>query len=278
VNSSRAALALRDKSYLRVNGARLYYEDSGGNGPPVVFSHGLLWNTHLYDPQVAALVGDHRCIAYDHRGQGRSGDTAMPSIDLDTLTGDAVALIDALGAGPCHFVGLSMGGYVGMRLAARHPELVRSLSLLATDAFVEDVAKVARYRVLNAVAKVGALNLTAPAVMPILFGKTFLQDPARAEERRIWRSRLLGNRRSVHRAVRGVLERQAVDHEIVRIVAPTQVIRGSEDAAIKRRRAKATAAAIPGARFVEVPRGGHTLTIEAPGAVNRLLRQFIDAN
>ncbi len=278
MSGARAALALRDESYLRVNGARLYYEDSGGDGPAVVFSHGLLWNTHLFDPQVSALVGTHRCIAYDHRGQGRSEDDPSNAIDMDTLTRDAAALIDALGAGPCHFVGLSMGGYVGMRLAARHPDLIRSLTLLCTDAFAEDPAKIAKYRALNLVARMGGLRFTAPSVMPILFGSTFLADATRAPERRIWRDRLLANRRSIHRAVRGVIEREPVGVEIGRITAPTLVVRGTEDAAIGRARARATAAAVRGARFEEVAQGGHTLTIEAPGQVNRLLHGFIDAN
>ena len=59
---------------IRANGTALYYEDTGGTSVPVVFSHGLLWDTKLFAPQIAVLRDRYRCIAYDHRGQGRSAD------------------------------------------------------------------------------------------------------------------------------------------------------------------------------------------------------------
>ncbi|HET9451382.1 MAG TPA: alpha/beta hydrolase, partial [Aggregicoccus sp.] len=100
---------------LSVNGTQLYYEDSGGEGEPVVFSHGLLWSSQLFAPQVQALRARYRCIAYDHRGQGRSAKPPGRSVDIETVYEDAVALIETLGVASCHFVGLSMGGFVGMR-------------------------------------------------------------------------------------------------------------------------------------------------------------------
>ena len=54
---------------VQVNGTTLYYEDTGGDGPPIVFSHGLLWNTNLFASQIAVLKKRFRCVAYDHRGE-----------------------------------------------------------------------------------------------------------------------------------------------------------------------------------------------------------------
>ena len=118
--------------FLDVNGTRLYYEDTGGSGEPIVFSHGLLWSGRMFDKQVAALKDRYRCITYDHRGQGQSDVWKVDAVDMETVYADAVGLIEKLGVGPCHFVGLSMGGFTGMRLAARRPDLLRSLSLLET--------------------------------------------------------------------------------------------------------------------------------------------------
>ena len=112
---------------LRVNGTELYYEDTGGRGPAILFSHGLFWDTSLFAPQIAALKSQYRCIAYDHRGQGRSAESDLRAIDMDTLFADAVALIEALDLKPVHVCGLSMGGFIAMRLGARRPDLVRSL-------------------------------------------------------------------------------------------------------------------------------------------------------
>ncbi len=102
-----------------VNDTRLYIEDTGGPGAPVLFSHGLLYSCRMWDAQVPSLRGRFRCISFDHRGQGQSAVTAG-DYDMDRLAEDAAALIGGLGVQPVHFVGHSMGAMVGMRVAARH--------------------------------------------------------------------------------------------------------------------------------------------------------------
>src|SRR5215470_17977675 len=119
---------------IRVNGAELYYEDTGGQSKgTIIFAHGFLFSCRMFDGQVGALKDRYRCIAYDFRGQGQSEVTA-DGYDMETLYEDATALIEALNAAPCHFVGLSMGGFIGLRLAARRPALIRSLTLMNTGA------------------------------------------------------------------------------------------------------------------------------------------------
>jgi pimeloyl-ACP methyl ester carboxylesterase len=128
-----------------VNNTRLYYETHGDGRETIVFSHGLLMNAGMFSAQVRALKQGYRCITYDHRGQGRS---AVPDsgYDIDNVTRDAASLIRSLGAWPCHFVGLSMGGFVGMRLAIHHPELLSSLTLMETSADPEPRETVGPYR------------------------------------------------------------------------------------------------------------------------------------
>jgi len=86
----------------------------------------------MFAAQVAEFSKQYRVIAYDHRGQGNS--EVKGPYDMDTVALDAVELIRSLVGGPVHFIGLSMGGFVGIRLAARHPELIKSLALLETCA------------------------------------------------------------------------------------------------------------------------------------------------
>lgn len=254
---------------------RLHVEDSGGHGPPVLFAHGLLWDTRLFAPQVAALRDRHRCIAWDHRGQGRSEVTA-DGYDMDTLADDAAALIERLGVAPVHFVGLSMGGFVGLRLAIRRPELLRSLVLIDTSAEPEARAKVPRYRMLNFVARWFGFGPVVDRVMPILFGPSFLGDPARAAERAEYRARLLAlDRIGTPRAVRGVIERAGVADQLHRIRTPTLVLVGEEDGATPPERAEALAIGIAGAQLVRIPGAGHTSTLEQPAAVNAALAGFL---
>ncbi|NOK33852.1 alpha/beta fold hydrolase [Corallococcus exercitus] len=258
-----------------VNGTRLYYEDTEGPGDVVVFSHGLLWSTRLFDPQVEALRGRFRCIAYDHRGQGQSDVPPESVIDMETVYADAVAFLESLRVGPVHFVGLSMGGFVGMRLAARRPDLLRSLVLLETSADPEPPANVPRYTALNLVARyVGLAPVTAP-VMRIMFGASFLTDPGRSEERALWRARLKGNRRDIYRAVNGVIKRKPIADELPRIRTPTLVIVGEEDRATVPAKAERIHSLIPGSTLVRLSRGGHSSSVEEPALVNAELAPFL---
>lgn len=255
----------------------LHVEDSGGSGPPVLFAHGLLWDTRLYAPQIAALRGRYRCIAWDHRGQGRSPVT-RDGYDMDTLTADAVALIARLRVAPVHFVGLSMGGFVGLRLAIRHPELLRSLVLIDTSADPEPAARRLQYRMLNLIARQFGIGAVVDRVMPILFSASFLADPARTDERAEYRRRLLGNDRvGITRAVTGVIARAGVAAELGRIRTPTLVLVGAEDVATPPAKARALHAGITGSRLVVVPAAGHTSTLENPAFVSAVLAEFLDA-
>jgi pimeloyl-ACP methyl ester carboxylesterase len=259
---------------IRVNGVDLHYDSTGAGPETVVFSHGLLFSGEMFREQVAHLADRYRVVTYDHRGQGRSEVTAS-GYGMDDLTRDASALVEALGVAPCHFAGLSMGGFVAMRLAARRPELLRSCILMDTTADPEAAENVARYRRLNLALRLLGARLVAPRVMPIMFGRTFLTDPARSRARQEWQGRLGAIRRSVHRAVTGVVERKGIQDELERIRLPTLVLVGEEDVATPPWMAERIGKAIPGSRTVRIPRAGHSSTVENPGAVNAALDTFL---
>jgi 3-oxoadipate enol-lactonase len=259
---------------IRVNGVELHFESTGSGPEAIVLSHGLLLSGEMFHEQVQHLADHYRVVTYDHRGQGRSEVTAA-GYGMDNLALDASALVEALGVAPCHFVGLSMGGFVGMRLAARRPELLRSCILLETGADPEAEENVPRYRRLSLALRLLGARLVAPQVMPILFGRTFLSDPARSELRQKWQGRLRALRRSVHRAIKGVIEREGIFDELGRISVPTLVLVGDEDVATPPWMAERICAAIPGSRLVRIPRSGHSSTIENPEAVNAAIDEFL---
>jgi pimeloyl-ACP methyl ester carboxylesterase len=260
---------------IRINGVELWYEDTGGSGSPILFSHGLLLSARQFDPQVTVLRDSYRCIAYDHRGQGRSAPSKLRSIDIETLTADAIALIEALGLAPVHFCGHSMGGFIGMRLAARHPELIRSLMLLDTSADPEPPENVPRFRRMSWIARYLGTWLVIDPTMKLMFGHTALADPARAAERRAWRLALQANRRTIWRAVNGVIERRGIANELSTIKVPTLILVGEEDLAAIPAEAQAIHEAIYGSRLVTIPAAGHITTWEQPLAVNVALAAFL---
>jgi pimeloyl-ACP methyl ester carboxylesterase len=260
---------------LHVNGVELYYENRGSGAESVVFAHGLLCNVRLFDQQVAALLDRYRCIAFDFRGHGQSAVT-WSGYDMDTLTEDTAGLIRELGAGPCHFLGLSMGGFIGMRLAIRYPELVRSLMLLSTSADEEPPENLFGYKLMAFIARWISMRLVGGRLKDIMFGKKFQTDPARAAEREEWRQRFLSNSRvGASRAAKGVFSRAPVYDEIGSIRVPTLVMVGDEDVATPPLKAQRIHERIAGSRLVVIPGSGHTVTVEEPAAVNTALMEFL---
>jgi pimeloyl-ACP methyl ester carboxylesterase len=259
-----------------VDGMSLYYEDTGpgSTGETIVFSHGLLWGTELFAPQIAALRGRYRCIAWDHRGQGKSGADHRECISMELVWQDAVRLIEAKVGGPVHFCGLSMGGFVAMRMGARRPDLVRSLLLLETSSDPEPTDNIGRYRMLAKVTRMLGPKLIKNKVAPIMMGKAIFADPARKAELAGF-VELMSRRRDIWRAVNGVIDRAGIHHELARITAPTLVVVGEEDIATPRAKAEQIAGAIAGARLVVVPRAGHSSTVEEPALVTAAIEQFL---
>jgi 3-oxoadipate enol-lactonase len=261
---------------ITINGCQLHYEDTGSGTETIVFAHGLLWSGRMFDAQVAALSDRYRCVTFDFRGQGQSEVTAS-GYDMDSLTLDAAALIEKLALAPCHFLGLSMGGFVGMRLAARRPELVRSLVLMETSAEPEPPENIPRYRTLSWVARWLSMRLVAGKVMPIMFGQKFLKDPSRSTEREKWEQHLMANNKiGTARATEGVITRLPVEKEILAIRVRTLVICGDQDVATPLPKAERIRALIPDSRLVIIPGAGHSSSIEEPEAVNVALREFLE--
>src|SRR5438067_12802881 len=124
---------------------------------------------------------------------------------MDPLARDGEQIVERLAAGPCHFVGLSMGGFIGMRLAARRPELLRSLALLDTAADPEPLLNRPKYAAMAAMSRLVGFGPFVSQVERIMFGKSFLADPSRETMRRDPPAEPLGNERTrPARAVGGV--------------------------------------------------------------------------
>lgn len=262
--------------FLTVNGARLYYEEQGSGPETIVFFHSLLFNLRMFDAQSDVLAERYRCVAFDWRGHGRS-EVTEGGYDMNTLTADTVALISELDCTPCHYVGFSTGGFVGLRLGIRHPELLRSLILVDTSADPEPEENLPRYRLLNLVARWIGLWAVAGRVMPIMFSDHFLSDPDRAALRREWRQHFLENDRvGATRAVKGVMSRNGVVEHLGAIDVPTLILVGENDVATAPEKSERMHAGIAGSELAVIPRAGHMSPVEEPEAVTAAIEAFLD--
>lgn len=263
-----------------VNGIQLNITDSGapaGNpgAPVLVLGHGLLFSTTMWRHQVEVLKSSYRCVAVDWRGQGGTPPPA-DGFDMDTLYADLVALIEYLDVGPVHYAGLSMGAFVGQRLAARRPDLVRSLILIDTSAGAEDPEKIRKYRLLATAFGLLGFRPLVGQVAPIMFSPAFLLTDRGGATVATWAAELTTqDRKGVKRAIRGVVDRAPIDEEIRSVTAPTLVIVGSEDAATPVAKAERIAAAIAGSRLDVLAGVGHVSALEDPARINALMTDFL---
>ena len=258
--------------FANINNAQIYYEIHGEGKEVLFFSHGLLWSTKLFHKQVSHFKNNYRCILYDHRGQGKSAVTKT-GYDMDTLTLDAVALIKKLELPPVHFIGLSMGGFVGMRMAARHSSLLRSLTLMETSA-EEEVFK-GKYKLLTSIVKLFGVKVVTNKVMPIMFGDHFLNDPNRKNEKKEWIIELQKNKKSIVKAVEGVINREAILPGLKNIDMPTLIMVGDQDKATPPAKAITINENIKNSTLHIIRNAGHSSAVEEAEQVNHLLEKFL---
>lgn len=257
-----------------INGASLSYEEYGAGSETIFFAHGLLWNRHIFDSQIDELKDRYRCIAFDFRGQGESA-VADSGYDMDTLVEDIFELIQSFKCTSCHYVGLSMGGIVGMRLAIKHPDLVKSLVLIGTSADPEPEKNIARYKRLNFIARWFGLRPVTNQVMSIMFGEKFLRDAKKDKIKLKWRQVLINNNRiGVSRAVTGVINRQGIIEQLDKIASPTLIMVGDQDVATIPHKSERMKASIKNSKLLIIQGAGHTASVEEPQAINAALQNF----
>jgi len=249
----------------------LHHEWAGPAGAPVVvLSHSLGTSLALWDPQVPALAARFRVLRYDTRGHGRTAPTAGP-FGVADLGRDVLRLLDAQGVDRCHFCGLSIGGLVGLWLGAHAPERLDRLALCNTATRIGTADSwAARIRG----AREQGMKAMAPSVMERWFSAAFrATDPdVVARARALFESTSPEGFVGCAMAIRDADER--ADAAAIRL--PTLVISGSEDPATPPAEGRAIAAAIPGARFVELP-AAHLSNLEAPHEFNAALLGFLNS-
>ena len=260
---------------IRVNQVDLYYHDIGSGPETIVFSHGYLMDHTMFAGQYDSLKSEYRIIAYDHRGHGRS-EPVTEGYEMENLYRDAESLIEALDLGPAIFVGMSTGGFIGLRLAIRRPDLIKALVLMDTSAEPEPPDNLSQYNLLLNAVRFTGWRLVIGRVMPILFHQTFLKDPARQAEVKRWREIVTGHHKpSVIAFGRGIFAREGVTDQLSEIVMPTAVIVGEQDVATTPEKAQTIADGIVNAQLFTIPDAGHSAAVEQPTAVLRAMRQFL---
>jgi 3-oxoadipate enol-lactonase len=247
-----------------------------GRGPLVVLSHALGCDLRMWDGVAALLKSRCTVLRYDHRGHGRSEAPPGP-YSLDMLADDAAGVIGEQAAEPVHFVGLSLGGMAAQALAARHPALLKSITI-ANSASWYDAADRALWQARIDTVLARGLAAIADGAMQRWFTPEFRADEAGGGAARVAALRE-GLEKTDAAAYAASCEAvAAIDFRASnsRIRCPALVIAGARDEAAPVAMSQAIAASIRGAQLRTLP-AAHLSAVEQPEAFARLLQGFWDS-
>jgi len=254
-----------------VNDTPIRYEDGGGDGPVILFSHGFLMDHTMFDEQVAAFSGDYRCIRWDERGFGDTPATG-PFTYWDSAD-DAVAVLDACGVDQAVFVGMSQGGFLSIRAALAHPDRVKALVLIDSCADTDDAETIEGYHGMLAGFTSGdpaTVQAVAEGVSGLILG-----DEKLAAE---WIPRWISHLDQSDLTVSGeaLLSRDDVQSRAGEITCPVLAIHGGDDQAITVDRAQKFVDAVADGRGVVVVDGAaHAPNMTHPKIVNEAILSLL---
>ena len=248
-----------------IAGARM----SGRTGPAIVFVHGVGSTAAIWDYQLRMFGERYRCFAVELRGNGASKPEPPPeSIARTGFAEDVLTVADAAGVDRFHFVGCSLGGVVGLEVAARAPGRLLSLTLVGSFAAYDDGALYAE-SVIETVRAAGTMERfaqerVAKLGMPpgIRTNETIAQMACKSVD-----SYIASTRATWTGDYRQMLGGLAI---------PVLVVHGERDAVAPARYSRAMTQAIPGARMEVLNGAGHVANADAPDAFNRVLQSFLE--
>ena len=257
----------------QINNISMAYDDSGGDGDPVLWVHGFPLNRTFWKGQVEALSADARHIVPDLRGFGES-DVPSGNYTMDLYANDLRALMDHLNVGRAVIASLSMGGYVALAFARQFPDRLRGLILADTRA-AADTAEAAKGRRDNAdrVLSEGPVPVLESMIDKLTSPDTASQKPEVVETLRGMLA--ASDPQGIAGALRAMAERPDSTPGLSRIEVPCLVIVGAEDVITPPKDSRFLAEQIPGAQLVEISGAGHVPNLEQPAAFNAAVRSFL---
>jgi 3-oxoadipate enol-lactonase len=257
-------------TFMVKDGLRLYYEDTGGAAPTLLFLHGAGGNHLSWWQQVPVFAEEHRCVTVDQRGFGQSPDVSGGPGPAALAT-DALALLDHLGIARAAIVAQSMGGWAAVGAAVQAPKRFWAIVMANTVGNLTN-AEIAALR-----QKLAAASPPRPAVLwQAALGGTFRKaHPVRT----FLYAQIAGLNAPLPSDFRDQLGRLTtpVEHYAATRV-PTLFLTSDEDGLIWPELSKKVHEHVAGSRFERVDAAGHSTYFERPDVFNREVGAFLKAH
>lgn len=242
-----------------------------GNGPWITLAHSLASDLTLLDGQARMLARRFRVLRFDIRGHGNSPAPAAPYA-MDDLAADVQALFDELGVTETAWVGVSLGGMIGLTHALRRPGVITRLAVADTTAGYPAAAH-AGWRDRISMARQHGTAATVDGTLARWFTPAFLQREPDAVRRcaRLIAATPVEGFVGCCEAILGY----NIERELPGIACPTLVMVGEQDQATPPTMAQTLANAIPGASLAVIPAAAHISSLEQPALFNARLEEFL---
>lgn len=249
--------------------------DNMGDGPPVVFLHGIGGNRSNWHEQLPAFAaaGFH-AVAWDARGYGGSDDYDGP-LNFPDFSADLARLLDHLGVDQAHLVGLSMGGRILQDFYARHADRVATLTLCATMPGFDKTLTSERRAEFVRLRKQPLVEGKSPEEMAPAVAKTLL-GPNTTD---VHYQRLVASMAALHvdSYIKTIEATVMFDHQVdlPAIACPTLLVFGGADTLARAEVGGRMHEQIPSSELVILEETGHLVNIEEPEAFNRAVLGFL---
>jgi 3-oxoadipate enol-lactonase len=253
-----------------INGLEIQHEVQG-EGPPIVFVHGLGATSNVWHAQRMILSKQYRVITYDRSGAGRS-DKARAGYSIDAWTDELAGLLDHLAIPAAVVVGHSLGSMIALRFAGKHADRTNALVLAGGEAELGLVEKRALTERARAIESHGLRAVVDSWLTAVLSAATREANPALAG---MVREMFLAYDAKSYALHCLALRDGNVHGDLASILCPTLLMLGDQDLVTPLSWQRQIAASIADSRIRIVPNTAHMTMLESPAVFNTVLLEFL---
>jgi 3-oxoadipate enol-lactonase len=253
-----------------IDNSSIHYE-SQGEGPPIVFVHGLGGTSNVWHAQRVALSRYFRIVTFDLTGSGRS-DRSRRSYSIDTWADNVAGLMDHLHIEQAVVVGHSMGTVIVQKFAAKYPQRTKAIVLAGALVELGAPGKEAFAKRAETVEKDGMIGIADAVLGGALSAGTREGNPALTG---LVRELLLSNDPLCYAGHCRALIEGSARADQANISCPTLLLVGDQDPVTSLPLQRQIAGAIANSRIRIVPNTAHLTMLETPGAFNAALLEFL---
>lgn len=255
-----------------------YYYEKHGHGKALIFAHGLFIDHSIFDFQIEKLKENYTCYSFDLPGHGLS--TYDPNgWTLDDIVEDFKQFIEENHIKQPTLVGLSQGGMIFMRLAAKYPNLIGSLVLVGSSHHPEFLERIPLWNKRIDILKEGdkeQIDIMMKDIQKSIVDQSFIRNYPILKEKELSIMQSNNHEAIILATKAAVIYRKDISADLDKIICPTLIICGTEDHATPLEIARQMQVKIKNSYLKLISNAGHHVPIEAKEEFTDKLIQFLD--